>query len=92
MGFKLMSTWLPLHWTSLSDEAVGISVESGTLPLGWRSLRSPGSRMGCQPAGDSPEGRDSWLLWVEQGGKGEVSEEEAHGMLKDLRDHGIPQY
>lgn len=57
-------------WTSLSDEAVGIGIESETLPLEWRSLRSPEPRMGCQPAGDSLEGRDSWLLWWSREAKG----------------------
>lgn len=48
-----------------------------------RASGSQGPGWVSQPAGDSPEGRDSWLLW----GGGLGSEEEAHGMLKDLRDH-----
>lgn len=42
----------------------------------------------AQTAGDSPEGRDSWLLWdgARRKRRSLGSEEEAHGMLKDLRD------
>lgn len=41
-----------------------------------------------EPAGDLPEGRDSWLLWNGAGRKyGNLgSEKEANGMFKDPRD------